>query len=108
MLRRRGAKVALFVLCLIPLLWLARRAWNGDLTANPIEYITHFTGDWAIRMVVFTLTITPLRKLLHMPNLIRFRRMIGLFAFFYACLHFTTWFAAVSYTHLTLPTKRIV
>jgi sulfoxide reductase heme-binding subunit YedZ len=93
MLRRRWAKVALFLLCLVPLSWLARRAWSGDLTANPIEYITHFTGDWAIRMVVFTLAITPLRKLLHMPDLIRFRRMIGLFAFFYACLHFTTWFA---------------
>src|ERR1017187_9115671 len=92
MLRRRWAKVAVFLLCLAPLSRLAWRAWSGNLTANPIEYITHFTGDWAIRMVVITLAITPLRKLLHLPDLIRFRRMIGLFAFFYASLHFATWF----------------
>jgi sulfoxide reductase heme-binding subunit YedZ len=63
-----------------------------DLTPNPIEFITHFTGDWAIRFVVATLAITPVRKLLHQPDLIRFRRMLGLFAFFYATLHFATWF----------------
>jgi sulfoxide reductase heme-binding subunit YedZ len=90
--RRRWAKVAVFLLCLGPLARLAWRVWTGDLTANPIEYITHFTGDWAIRMVVLTLAVTPLRKLLHLPDLIRFRRMIGLFAFFYASLHFSTWF----------------
>jgi sulfoxide reductase heme-binding subunit YedZ len=92
MLRRRWAKVAVFVLCLVPVAHLAWRAWSGNLTANPIEYITHFTGDWAIRLLVATLAITPLRKLLGLPDLIRFRRMIGLFAFFYASLHFATWF----------------
>jgi sulfoxide reductase heme-binding subunit YedZ len=92
MLRRHGAKIAVFLLCLAPVLWLARRAWSGNLTPNPIEYITHYTGDWAIRMLVATLAITPLRKVLHLPGLIRFRRMIGLFAFFYASLHFATWF----------------
>jgi methionine sulfoxide reductase heme-binding subunit len=92
MLRRRWVKIAVFLLSLVPLAHLAWRAWTGDLTANPIEYITHFTGTWAIRLVVITLSITPLRKLLHMPDLIRFRRMIGLFAFFYASLHFATWF----------------
>ena len=92
MLRSRWAKVAVFLLCLVPFGRLAWRAWNGDLTPNPIEYITHFTGDWAIRLVVATLAVTPLRKLLHLPDLIRFRRMIGLFAFFYASLHFATWF----------------
>ncbi len=89
----RWNKVALFLVCLSPAFWLAWRAWKGDLTANPIEYITHFTGDWAIRFVVMTLAVTPLRKLLHVPSLIRYRRMLGLFAFFYACLHFLTWFA---------------
>src|ERR1039457_2531440 len=88
--RRRWAKVVVFLLCLAPACWLAWRAWNSDL--NPIEYITHFTGDWAIRMVVATLSVTPLCRILHLPGLIRFRRMIGLFAFFYACLHFATWF----------------
>jgi sulfoxide reductase heme-binding subunit YedZ len=92
MLRRRWVKAALFLLCLAPFGRLAWRGWHGDLTANPIEYVTHFTGDWAIRLVVATLAVTPLRKLLHVPDLIRFRRMIGLFAFFYASLHFATWF----------------
>jgi len=92
MLRRRWTKIALFLVCLAPLSWLGWRAWNENLTANPIEYITHFTGDWTIRFIVFTLAVTPLRKLLRMPDLIRFRRMIGLFAFFYASLHFLTWF----------------
>jgi sulfoxide reductase heme-binding subunit YedZ len=89
----RWSKIALFVVCVIPVFWLAWRAWNENLTANPIEYITHFTGDWAIRFVVFTLAVTPLRKLMHIPSLIRYRRMLGLFAFFYASLHFLTWFA---------------
>jgi len=92
MLKRRWAKIPIFLLCLAPVLWLAWRAWQQDLTPNPIEYITHFTGDWTIRLIVITLTVTPLRKLLRLPDLIRFRRMIGLFAFFYACLHFLTYF----------------
>ncbi len=92
MLRSRWFKIVLFVLCLLPVARLGWRYWTDDLTPNPIEFITHFTGDWAIRMVVATLAITPLRKVLHVPDLIRFRRMIGLFAFFYATLHFATWF----------------
>src|SRR6202035_4419259 len=91
MLKRRWAKPLAFLLGLTPLSWLAWRAWHQDLTANPIEYITHFTGDWTIRFVVATLAVTPLRKLLGLPDLIRFRRMIGLFAFFYGCLHFLTY-----------------
>jgi sulfoxide reductase heme-binding subunit YedZ len=89
-MRRRWVKIPVFALGLAPLLWMAWRAWNQDLTANPVEYLTHFTGDWAIRLVVVTLAVTPLRKLLRLPDLIRFRRMAGLFAFFYACLHFLT------------------
>lgn len=84
------AKVAVFVLCLVPLAWLLWRAFEGELGANPIETITHATGDWTIRMLVATLAITPLRRLLNRPELIRFRRMLGLFAFFYGCLHFLT------------------
>jgi sulfoxide reductase heme-binding subunit YedZ len=93
MQRIRWSKVLLFPACLTPLFWLAWRAWNSDLTANPIEYITHFTGDWAIRFLVFTLAVTPARRLFHAPGLVRYRRMLGLFAFFYASLHFLTWFA---------------
>ena len=91
MLKSRFSKILLFVVCLAPLFWLGWRAWNQDLTANPIEFITHYTGDWTIRLIVTTLAVTPLRKLLGMPDLIRFRRMIGLFAFFYGSLHFLTW-----------------
>jgi sulfoxide reductase heme-binding subunit YedZ len=84
-------KVALFLLCLVPLGLLVWRALQGELTANPIEFITHRTGDWTLRFLVITLAITPLRKILHLPQLIRFRRMLGLFAFFYGCLHFSIW-----------------
>jgi methionine sulfoxide reductase heme-binding subunit len=89
----RWSKILLFAVCLAPLFRLAWRAYQSDLTANPIEYITHFTGDWAIRFLLITLAVTPLRKLLHAPFLIKYRRMLGLFTFFYASLHFTTWFA---------------
>jgi sulfoxide reductase heme-binding subunit YedZ len=89
--RVRWSKVLVFLVCLAPLFRLAWRVWNQDVTANPTEFIQHFTGDWAIRLIVATLGVTPLRKLLGVPGLIRFRRMIGLFAFFYACLHFLTY-----------------
>lgn len=88
----RWDKISLFLVCLAPFGWLAWRAWNQNLTPNPIEYVTHYTGDWAIRFVIFTLAVTPLRRLLALPRLIRYRRMLGLFAFFYASMHFLTWF----------------
>ncbi|MBI3208032.1 MAG: sulfoxide reductase heme-binding subunit YedZ [Candidatus Solibacter usitatus] len=91
MLRNRWTKVFVFVLCLTPLFWLGWRAYRNDLTANPIELITRYTGDWVLRLIVATLAVTPLRKLLRLPDLIRFRRMIGLFAFFYGVLHFITY-----------------
>jgi methionine sulfoxide reductase heme-binding subunit len=87
----RWAKVALFLLCLVPAaheLWLG---FHDGLGANPLEHIQHFTGDWTIWLLMITLSVTPLRKLLRWPALIRFRRMLGLFAFFYGCLHFTTY-----------------
>ena len=90
-LSNRGTKVVLFVFCLVPLAWLGWRAYRQDLTPNPIEYITHFTGDWTIRFLLITLAVTPLRKLFNQPQLARFRRMLGLFAFFYGCLHLMTW-----------------
>jgi sulfoxide reductase heme-binding subunit YedZ len=91
MLRSRWTKIIVFALCLTPVCWLGWRALQGDLTANPIEYITHFTGDWTIRLIVVTLAVTPLRRLLNLPALIRYRRMAGLFAFFYGSLHFLTY-----------------
>jgi sulfoxide reductase heme-binding subunit YedZ len=91
MVKRRASKVLVFALGLAPLVVLLWRAYQDRLTANPIEYITHYTGDWTLRFIIFTLSITPLRKVLGQPGLIRYRRMIGLFAFFYACLHFLTY-----------------
>ena len=84
-------KVVVFPLCLVPLALLAWSAAQGNLGANPIEAITHSTGDWTLRFLLITLAITPLRQLTRQPWLIRFRRMLGLFAFFYACLHFLTY-----------------
>ena len=90
-LSSKWAKVIVFLFGITPLGALGWRALNSNLTANPIEFITHLTGNWAIRFLIFTLCITPFRKLLRLPELIRFRRMLGLFAFFYVCLHFLTW-----------------
>ena len=84
-------KVAVFLACLGPLGRLGYKALTDSLGANPIEVITHATGDWTLRFLLITLAITPLRKLSHQPWLIRFRRMLGLYAFFYGCLHFTTY-----------------
>jgi methionine sulfoxide reductase heme-binding subunit len=87
----KWTRVLLFSLCLVPFLNLLWRIYRNDLTANPIEFITHRTGDWTIRFLLIALAITPLRGMLNQPQLIRFRRMLGLFAFFYGCLHLGTW-----------------
>lgn len=87
----RAAKAALFALCLVPALWLAAGVWRGALGANPIEKITLETGHWTLRLLAAALAITPLRRLAGWPELIRFRRMLGLFAFFYASLHLLTY-----------------
>src|SRR5215510_5038035 len=91
LLSSRWIKATVFVLCLGPLLMLGWLALNDRLGANPIELVTHATGDWTIRFLLIGLAITPLRKLLGWPELIRFRRMLGLFAFFYGALHLTTY-----------------
>lgn len=95
----RVIKIVVFIMCLVPLGLLAWRffgahptdmsTWGVGLGANPIEALEHKTGDWTLRFLLITLAITPLRKLLGVPALIRFRRMFGLFAFSYGCLHFT-------------------
>src|SRR5271154_6468981 len=90
-LSSRWTKVFLFLLCLLPLVLTGWRGYRNELGANPIEYITHRTGDWTLRFLLITLSVTPFRKLLKQPKLARFRRMSGLFAFFYGCLHLTTW-----------------
>ena len=91
MLRRKWFKLLVFLCCLAPAAHLGWRFWRMDLTPNPLEFLEHFTGDWTIRFLVITLAVTPVRRLLHVPDLIRFRRMFGLFAFFYGSLHFLTY-----------------
>ena len=87
----RWFKPVVFLACLIPLGLLGWKAYSGGLGANPIEVITHATGDWTLRFLLITLAITPIRKLTGRLWLIRYRRMFGLFAFFYGTLHFLTY-----------------
>lgn len=81
-------------LACLPLLRLVVLGFTGGLGANPLEFITHSTGDWTLYLFCLTLAVTPLRKLTGLNWLVRMRRMLGLMAFFYLCLHFTTfvWF----------------
>lgn len=90
-LTSRWTKAAVFFACLTPLGILLWRFLHDELSANPIAFITSYTGNWTLRFLLITLAVTPLRKMPGLANLIRFRRMLGLFAFFYACLHFTTY-----------------
>jgi sulfoxide reductase heme-binding subunit YedZ len=87
----RWSKPFVFLACLIPLALLGWKAYSNALGANPIEVITHATGDWTLRFLLITLAITPIRKLTGQFWFIRYRRMFGLFAFFYATLHFLTY-----------------
>lgn len=87
----RYLKPVLFLACLAPLTRLAWRGFLAQLGANPIEAITHGTGDWTLTFLLITLAVTPLRKLTRQYWLIKFRRMFGLFAFFYGYLHLMTY-----------------
>src|ERR1041384_211779 len=87
----RWFKPVVFLACLGPLARLGWKAYKGLLGANPIEVITHSTGDWILIFLLVTLAVTPVRRVTGQIWLIRYRRMFGLFAFFYACLHFTTY-----------------
>jgi methionine sulfoxide reductase heme-binding subunit len=87
----RILKPLVFLLALVPLGLLAWRGLAGELSANPIKDITEETGIWTLRFIVLTLTITPLRKISGWAPLVRFRRMVGLYAFFYGFLHFVTY-----------------
>lgn len=91
MSRLRVLKIVLFASALVPLAGLGWKAFHDGLGANPIEVITHSTGDWTLILILTTLSITPLRRLTRQYWLIGLRRMIGLFAFFYATLHFLTY-----------------
>ena len=91
LLLRPAAKPMLFALCLLPFLWLLYRALADQLGANPQEALIRATGDWALRFLCIVLAVTPLRVLSKTPGLARFRRMIGLFMYFYALVHFLSY-----------------
>ena len=89
---RKHVRAVLFILCLIPLLYLILLSLTGGLGANPVEKLTHFTGTWGLNFLMITLSVTPVRQLTGLNRIIQYRRMLGLFAFFYACLHFLCYF----------------
>jgi sulfoxide reductase heme-binding subunit YedZ len=96
-------KLLVFAAALIPFAHLVWRGFNGNLTADPLVEITNETGIWTLRFVVITLAITPIRRLSGWNTIIRFRRMLGLFAFFYAMLHFLTYLVGDRFASLDFP-----
>ena len=89
-----AAKPLLFLLCMLPVVWLIYRVATNGAGANPQEYLIRATGDWTLRFVCMVLAITPLRAVLNTPQLARFRRMLGLFVYFYVLVHLLSysWF----------------
>ena len=96
-------KLLVFAAALVPFAHLMWRGFNGDLTADPLVEITNQTGLWTLRFVVITLAITPVRRLTGWNPIIRFRRMLGLFAFFYSMLHFLTYLVGDRFASLDFP-----
>jgi sulfoxide reductase heme-binding subunit YedZ len=90
-LKYRFPKIAVFLLCLVPTALLIFAALTDRFSANPIKDITEETGTWALRLLLLTLSVTPFRKLTGWNEVIRYRRMLGLYAFFYGFLHFLTY-----------------
>jgi len=90
---QKPAKILVFLACLMPFLWLAFRTLTGRLGINPIEDLELTTGIWALRFLTITLAVTPVRRLTGWNRVIQYRRMFGLFAFFYVCTHFTIYLA---------------
>lgn len=84
----KPAKVAVFLLCLAPFAWLAVRTLTGRLGINPVEDLELTTGLWALRFLILTLAVTPIRRVTGWNRIIQYRRMLGLFTFFYVCVHF--------------------
>ncbi|MFC5609606.1 sulfite oxidase heme-binding subunit YedZ [Variovorax soli] len=87
LLLNKAAKPVVFLLALLPFAWLALGAFTDSLGANPAEYLIRSSGDWTLRFICIVLAVTPLRVMTKTPALARFRRMLGLFAYFYVCLH---------------------
>jgi sulfoxide reductase heme-binding subunit YedZ len=107
-MKLRFTKIAIFLAALIPLARLVWKAFHDGLGANPIEFITHSTGDWTLILVLTTLSITPLRRITRQYWLIGVRRMVGLFAFFYGTLHFLTYIWLDKFFDIHAMSKDIV
>ena len=92
--RLQFSKLVLFVVCLAPAGLLGWNFYHDQLGANPFEALTRDSGEWTLRFLLLTLLMTPLRGILHRPWPLHLRRMLGLYSFFYACLHLLTylWF----------------
>lgn len=104
---KRNFKSLVFLVCLLPLIRLVYLGFTDGLGANPIEFITRSTGTWTLVGLMITLAVTPLRRLTAYNALIRYRRMLGLFTFFYASLHFTTYIWLDQFFSLTSILKDI-
>ena len=102
------AKPVLHLLCQLPFAALVWAALSGGLGANPVEKLTHETGQWTLRLLLLTLAVSPLRQWTGQGAVIRFRRMLGLYAFFYGCCHFTIWFLADHSLNLAYMIEDIV
>ena len=100
---RRVLKPGVFLAAMLPACLLSWAAWTGNLSANPLSDITNATGDWTLRFLCITLAVTPLRRLTGWNGAVRFRRMLGLFAFFYGVLHFLTYVVFDRLAGLDLP-----
>ena len=93
-LRSVWVKPLAHLLCLLPFAWLVWAAFNGGLGANPVEKLTHETGQWTLRLLLVTLCVSPLRQWTGVGAWIRLRRLLGLYCYFYCCCHFLIWFVA--------------
>lgn len=105
---QKAAKVLVFVACLTPFAWLVTRALTGRLGINPVEDLELTTGIWALRFLVFTLLVTPMRRLTGWNRVIQYRRMLGLFTFFYASLHVATYVGVDQFFALRFIVKDVV
>lgn len=105
---RQFAKPLLFIVLLIPFGQMVWGAFTDNLGTNPVETLTHSTGDWTLRCLLLTLLITPLRRFSGMVWLVQLRRMLGLYTFFYACLHFLTYIWFDQYFDLSEIVKDVV
>lgn len=103
----RYGKPLLFIVCLLPLVWLAYKGFFIGLGANPIEKISRYTGDWTLRLLLLTLAVTPLRILTGV-SLVKYRRMLGLFTFFYVCVHFFNWLVIDNFFDLDSMIKDVM